>query len=72
MSAPPGSLRALTFPGDHVPRAQSKQGQGPREELGFGGGAEWRQVQLLQPLREKDPACLEWPDLANEKTASYI
>ena len=44
ISSPPGPLRALTSPGDHLPRAQRKQGQGHREEPG--GGA-WGQVQIL-------------------------
>ena len=44
ISSPLGPLRALTSPGDHLPRAQRKQVQGHREEP---GGRAWGQVQIL-------------------------
>ena len=49
----------------HVLRAN--KARATERNWGFGVEGEWSQAQILQPLREKDPACLEWPDLANKK-----
>lgn len=42
ISSPLGPLRALTSPGDHLPRAQRKQGRGHREEPGGGRGVKFK------------------------------